>query len=92
VLGTVITVFNNSLSYLIGGLVITERVFHWRGIGEALIDSITFSQFGGSNFAPAEVASLMTALALLFLLADLTTETAARLVDPRLRRVHRGAE
>jgi ABC-type dipeptide/oligopeptide/nickel transport system permease component len=81
---------SNSWSYLIGSLVIVERVFSWGGMGQALIDAITFSQYAGSSFDPALVAGLATALALLFLLADLLTELTAQAIDPRLRRVRRG--
>ena len=86
VVSAVINAMSNSWSYVIGSLVIIERVFAWGGIGEALLDSVTFSQFAGSSFNPALVATLATALALLFLFADLITGSLAKAVDPRLRR------
>lgn len=86
VAGAVITAFSNSLSYLIGALVIVERVFDWGGLGQALIDSVSFNHFAGSIFAPEMVAGMATAVALLYLLADLVTELAAQTIDPRLRR------
>jgi peptide/nickel transport system permease protein len=89
VVAAVINAMSNSWSYLIGSLVIIERVFYWGGIGEALIDAVTFNQFAGSYFNPALVAGLATALASLFLLADLITGLVAQTLDPRLRRVHR---
>jgi peptide/nickel transport system permease protein len=85
VVSAVINAMSNSWSYVIGSLVIIERVFAWGGIGEALLDSVTFSQFAGSSFNPALVATLATALALLFLFADLITGSIAKAVDPRLR-------
>jgi ABC-type dipeptide/oligopeptide/nickel transport system permease component len=91
VAAAVINAMSNSWSYLIGSLVIIERVFSWGGIGEALIDSVTFNQFAGSAFNPALVADLATILALLFLLADLVTDLIAQALDPRLRRARRGA-
>jgi peptide/nickel transport system permease protein len=91
VVSAVINAMSNSWSYVIGSLVIIERVFAWGGIGEALLDSVTFSQFAGSSFNPALVATLATALALLFLLADLITGSIAKAVDPRLRRARGGA-
>ena len=91
VLAAVVNAMSNSWSYVIGSLVIIERVFAWGGIGEALIDSVTFSQFAGSTFNPALVATLASSLALLWLLANLITSTIARAVDPRLRRAQGGA-
>jgi len=88
VAAAVINAMSNSWSYLIGSLVIVERVFYWGGIGGALIDAVTFNQFAGSSFNPALVAGLATTLALLFLLADLITGSVAQALDPRLRRVH----
>jgi peptide/nickel transport system permease protein len=90
VIPAVINAMSNSWSYVIGSLVIIERVFAWGGIGEALIDSVTFSQFAGSSFNPALVATLATVTALLFLITDLVTGLLAQALDPRLRR-SRGA-
>jgi ABC-type dipeptide/oligopeptide/nickel transport system permease component len=91
VVAAVINVLSNSWAYLLGSLVIIEKVFGWGGIGEALIDSVTFGPFGGSSFSAPLVASLATAMALLFLLADLVTGWVARALDPRLGRVPGGA-
>jgi peptide/nickel transport system permease protein len=86
VVSAVINAFSNSWAYLLGSLVIIEKVFGWGGIGEALIDAVSFSQFAGSSFNAPLVASLATAMALLFLLADLATGLAAQALDPRLAR------
>jgi peptide/nickel transport system permease protein len=91
VVAAVVNAMSNSWSYVIGSLVIIERVFIWGGIGEALIDSVTFSQFAGSSFNPALVATLVTALALLWLVVDLITSAIAKAVDPRLRSPRGGA-
>jgi peptide/nickel transport system permease protein len=88
VAAAVVNAMSNSWSYLIGSLVIIERVFSWGGMGQGLIDAVTFNQFAGSSFNPALIASLATALALLFLLADLITDLTARAIDPRLRRAN----
>jgi peptide/nickel transport system permease protein len=90
VVSAVINAFSNSWAYLLGSLVIIEKVFGWGGIGEALIDTVSFSQFAGSSFNAPLVASLATAMALLFLLADLVTGMAARALDPRLGRASGG--
>lgn len=88
VVAAVITAMSNSWSYLIGALVIIERVFLWGGLGQALVGSVTFSHFAGSSFDPQLVAGLATALAFIFLIADQVTEWMAHALDPRLRRVH----
>jgi ABC-type dipeptide/oligopeptide/nickel transport system permease component len=88
VAAAVFTAFGNSLSYLIGSLVIIEKVFIWGGLGNTLINAVTFSGYAGSFFNPQLVASLMTALALLYLIADLVTGWMAWAIDPRLRLVH----
>jgi peptide/nickel transport system permease protein len=91
VVAAVINAMSSSWSYLIGSLVIVERVFGWRGMGEALLDAVTFSQFAGSSFSPTLVAGLATATALLFLLPDLATGLIAQVLDPRLRRTRGGS-
>jgi peptide/nickel transport system permease protein len=91
VMAAVINAMSNSWSYVIGSLVIIERVFAWGGIGEALIDSVTFSQYAGSSFNPALVATLATSVALLFLLTDFVTGLIAKALDPRLRGAGGGA-
>jgi peptide/nickel transport system permease protein len=91
VVAAVVNAMSNSWSYVIGSLVIIERVFNWGGIGESLLDAVTFSQYAGSSFNPPLVATLATALALLFLLADLITTAIVRTVDPRLSRAGGGA-
>jgi ABC-type dipeptide/oligopeptide/nickel transport system permease component len=90
VVAAVINALSNSWAYLLGSLVIIETVFNWGGIGEALMDAVTFSQYAGSRFNPALVAGLATAMALLFLLADLVTGLVAQALDPRLRRARLG--
>jgi peptide/nickel transport system permease protein len=86
VVAAVINALSNSWAYLLGSLVIIETVFNWGGIGEMLVKAVTFSDYAGSRFNPALVAGLATAMALLFLLADLATGLTARALDPRLRR------
>jgi peptide/nickel transport system permease protein len=86
VAAAVINALSNSWAYLLGSLVIIETVFNWGGIGEALVKAVTFSDYAGSRFNPALVAGLATAMALLFLLADLVTGLTARALDPRLKR------
>ncbi|MFC2023247.1 ABC transporter permease [Chloroflexota bacterium] len=85
VVALVIHALSNSWSYLLGSLVIIEKVFAWRGMGDALINAVTYGQSARSVFNPALVAALATSLALLYLLADQGTALLARILDPRLR-------
>jgi peptide/nickel transport system permease protein len=90
VVAVVIQALSNSWSYLLGSLVIIERVFAWRGMGDALIDAVTYGRGVVPTFNPALVAALATSLALLYLLADQATGLLAWSLDPRLRRASGG--
>lgn len=90
VAAAVLTAFGNSWSYMIGSLVIIEKVFGWGGLGNSLIDAVTFSGYAGSIFNPPLVAGLVTALAVLYLIADQVTGWITWWIDPRLRRAPGG--
>lgn len=86
VVAAVITALGNSLSYLLGSLVIIERVFMWPGLGKALMDAITLNDFAGTVLSPALIATLITTGTLLYLCFDLFADLTSRRLDPRLRR------
>jgi peptide/nickel transport system permease protein len=83
---TFVTSIGNSLSYLLGSLVIIEWVFHWPGLGMSLLDSISLNNFGGTVLNPMLIATLATTGTLLYLIVDLFTTYTSRALDPRLRR------
>ena len=86
VAATIVTALGNSLSYLIGSLVIIEQVFLWPGLGHLLLDSIQISDFAGTILDPVLIATLVTTGTLLYLIFDLFTDVISQALDPRLRR------
>lgn len=83
---TFVTALGNSLSYLLGSLVIIEGVFLWPGIGHTLLDAITLNNFAGTILNPVLITTLATTWTLLFLIMDLFTDFTSRALDPRLRK------
>jgi peptide/nickel transport system permease protein len=61
-----------------GGAVITETVFAWPGVASLVVQSIQNSDF------PVTQAAVMI-LAVIILVVNLTVDTAAGTLDPRLR-------
>ena len=67
-----------NLAYLIGGVVVVERVFSYNGIGSLLVDSIFLRD------APLiEAAALLVSA--VYILANLFADVMAILLNPRLR-------
>lgn len=74
----IITLLGIQLGQLLGGVVITETVFSWPGIGKVTVDAI-FAR----DYAVVQGAVLLTAT--LFVLINLATDVIYTLIDPRLR-------
>lgn len=74
----IITVGGMELGYLLGGVVFTEVVFAWPGVGNQLYSSIV-----GRDIPTVQGAVLLIALA--FVLINLTVDVVNTFVDPRLR-------
>jgi peptide/nickel transport system permease protein len=74
----VLTVIGLALPEMVGGAVITETVFTWPGMGSLLIDAVN-----GRDYPLIMGISLSVAVAVL--LANLVTDIAYALVDPRIR-------
>ena len=72
-----ITVFSINLGWLIGGTVIVESVFSIPGLGSLLINSITTR-----DYSIIQLVTLI--LALFVILANLLTDLAYALFDPRV--------
>jgi peptide/nickel transport system permease protein len=67
-----------NLAYLIGGVVVVEKVFSYPGFGTLLVDSLQLRDL------PVIEATVMIA-ALVYIVANLVADIAAILLNPRLR-------
>lgn len=74
----IITILGLSIPGLFGGAVITERVFSWPGMGNALFNSLV-----SKDFNVAMLCILM--LSFLTVLFQLVTDLTYAVVDPRIR-------
>jgi peptide/nickel transport system permease protein len=74
----VLTVVGLALPEMVGGAVITETVFTWPGMGSLLIDAVN-----GRDYPLIMGISLCVAIAVL--IANLLTDVAYALADPRIR-------
>jgi peptide/nickel transport system permease protein len=74
----ILTVGGMELGYLLGGVVFTEVVFAWPGLGNQLYSSIV-----GRDIPTVQGAVLLIALA--FVLINLLVDVVNILVDPRTR-------
>ena len=75
----VVTLVGLQVGQLLGGVVITESVFSWPGIGKLTVDAI-FAR----DFPVVQGSILVTAT--LFVLINLVTDLLYAALDPRLRR------
>ncbi len=75
---TLLTVLGLELPRLVAGAMVTEVVFAWPGLGRLLTESLL-----GRDY-PVVMASLMI-LVLLVIVANLATDLAYGLLDPRVR-------
>jgi peptide/nickel transport system permease protein len=66
------------MGQLLGGVVITETVFSWPGIGKLTVDAI-FAR----DYPVVQGAVLLTAT--LFVLINLITDVIYTIIDPRVR-------
>jgi peptide/nickel transport system permease protein len=77
-LGPALNVTALNLVYLIGGVVIVERIFAYPGLGSLLVDAISLRD------APLiEAAALL--ISAFYILANLLADVAVMLLNPRLR-------
>ena len=74
----IITLIGIQFGQVLGGVVITETIFSWPGIGKLTVDAI-FAR----DYPVVQGAVLLTAA--LFVLINLVTDIIYTLVDPRLR-------
>ena len=74
----VVTFIGADLGALMGGAIVTERVFNVPGIGTLLFSSINAGE------APM-IVSLVTLLVIIFLLSNLVVDLLYGVLDPRIR-------
>lgn len=74
----IITVIGLDIPLLIGGAVVTEQIFQWPGIGQLTIQSI-----GSRDYPVLMAINLLSAI--FVVLANLLTDIAYRIADPRIK-------
>lgn len=73
-----VTLIGIQLGQLLGGVVVTETVFAWPGIGKLTVDAIFARDY------PVVQATILTTAAI-FVLLNLLTDLAYAFLDPRIR-------
>lgn len=73
----ILTITGLQLGYLLGGVLLTEVVFAWPGLGSLLYDSIT-----ARDLPVVQATALVTALA--FVLVNLAVDFVNAALDPRM--------
>ena len=74
----VVTIVGLQFAVLLGGAILTERVFSWPGIGSALLDFVLARDY-------VAVQGIVTFLALVVVVVSLLIDLVNGLVDPRIR-------
>ena len=74
----IITVLGNEFAFLIGGLVITEQVFNFNGIGVLLLQSVENADY-------IVTQNLVMLLALIFATINIIIGLIYAYLDPRVR-------
>jgi ABC-type dipeptide/oligopeptide/nickel transport system permease component len=74
----IITFLGLQFGVLLGGAVVTERVFSWPGIGQVLVEAI-FTR----DYPIIQAGVLVTAFC--FMLINLAVDILASVLDPRIR-------
>ncbi|HEX9032575.1 MAG TPA: ABC transporter permease [Streptosporangiaceae bacterium] len=77
-LGPSIQVIAQMIQYLVGGIIITESVFNYPGIGTKLVQAVLVRD-------PQEVSVIAAILAAFYILVNILADLAVVLVVPRLR-------
>ncbi len=74
----IITVIGMQIALLLGGAVLTETVFEWRGLGFALVEFIKARDY-------VAVQSIVILLAVIVAFTNFIVDIVAALIDPRVR-------
>jgi peptide/nickel transport system permease protein len=79
----VVTVIGYSFGYSLTGAILTETVFAWPGLGNLFISSIAIRDY-------PVIQGIFLFAALTVVLANIATDLLYWVIDPRIRRSHRG--
>lgn len=74
----IVTIIGSYVPALIAGAVFIESIFSWPGMGQLFIDSVTARDY-------PLIMGLILVLAIIILLANLLTDVAYAIIDPRIR-------
>lgn len=74
----IVTYLGLQFGLLVGGAIVTERVFAWPGLGQTIVDAILHR-----DYPVIQATVLVTAL--LFMLINLVVDMLCMILDPRLR-------
>jgi peptide/nickel transport system permease protein len=77
-LGPSLNITALNLTYLIGGVVVVERVFDYKGLGWSLVDAIT-------NRDTPVIEAIVLLGSAIYIVANLVADVLALLLNPRLR-------
>jgi peptide/nickel transport system permease protein len=75
----IITFFGLQFGLLMGGAIVTERVFAWPGLGQLIVGAIL-----SRDYPVVQAGVLVTAL--FFMIVNLTVDILCMVLDPRVRR------
>jgi ABC-type dipeptide/oligopeptide/nickel transport system permease component len=74
----VVTVLGLQFGVLLAGAIITETIFSWPGIGRLTVDAINARDY-------PVVQGCILMIALTYIVANMLTDLAYRLLDPRIK-------
>jgi ABC-type dipeptide/oligopeptide/nickel transport system permease component len=74
----IVTYLGLQFGLLLGGAIVTERVFAWPGLGQIIVDAILHR-----DYPVIQATVLVTAV--MFMLINLAVDVTCMLLDPRLR-------
>lgn len=74
----IVTYFGLQFGLLMGGAIVTERVFAWPGLGQIVVDAIV-----QRDYPVVQATVLVTAI--MFMLINLLVDVIVMFIDPRLR-------
>jgi peptide/nickel transport system permease protein len=74
----VVAILGMDIAGLLSGLIFTEKIFGWPGIGSLAIDSVL-------NLDPPMIIGTVLFSALMVVLANIAVDIAYRIIDPRVR-------